>query len=75
MPARHILLHLLAPDVKCPTCGSDLVFVRVRGNCDLYHWRATRTWGWAVINHDGAFGEWTACDMPAAKVELFCGYR
>jgi hypothetical protein len=81
MPERHMLLHLLPPNVKCPTCDSDLVFVRVRGNCDLYHCasgvckcevmhhlnRATRTCGWAVIYYDGAFGEWTACEKPAAK--------
>jgi hypothetical protein len=81
MPERHMLFHLLPPDVKCPTCDSDLVFVRVRGNCDLYHCasggckcqvmhhlkRATRTCGWAVIYYDGAFGEWTACEKPAAK--------
>ena len=28
MPERHMLLHLLPPDVKCPTCDSELVFVR-----------------------------------------------
>ena len=81
MPERHMLLHLLPLDVKCSTCDSDLVFVRVRGNCDLYHCasgvckcevmhhlnRATRTCGWAVIYYDGAFGEWTAREKPAAK--------
>src|SRR4030095_10022289 len=81
MQERHMLLHLLSPDVRCPTCDSDLVFVRVRGNCDLYHCAssvckcqvvhhlngATRTCGWAVIYYDGAFGEWTACEKPAAK--------
>jgi len=81
MPELHMLLHLLPPDVKCPACGSDLVFVRVRGNGDLYHCasgvckcqvmhhlnRATRTCGWAVIHYDGAFGEWTACSETWSK--------
>jgi hypothetical protein len=30
-------LHPLAPNVKCPACGADLTFIRVRaGYGDLY---------------------------------------
>ena len=79
--------HPLAPEVKCPACGGDLTFVRVRVFGDLYqcssgglpkcqvlHYRRqkTKTCGYAVLSTHGAlgveaFGEWTACDMPAAK--------
>jgi len=87
MPERDRLLHLLAPDVKCPACGGDLTFVRVHVSGDLYQCNSgghpkcqvlhygrqkTKTCGYAVLSTHGAlgveaFGEWTACDMPAAK--------
>jgi predicted RNA-binding Zn-ribbon protein involved in translation (DUF1610 family) len=82
MAGLHMLLHPLAAGVKCPACGSDLVFVRVRGYGDLYqcssgglgkcqvmHYRRqrTQTCGYAILYESGEFGEWTACDMPAAK--------
>jgi hypothetical protein len=35
VPEHPMLFHLLAPDVKCPACGADLAFVRVRGHRDL----------------------------------------
>jgi ssDNA-binding Zn-finger/Zn-ribbon topoisomerase 1 len=68
--------HLLSPDVKCPACGADLIFVRVRQFGDLYqctyagrcrcqvmHYRnkATKTCGWALISAHGGLGEWTTC--------------
>ena len=63
MPELPMRFHLLAPDVKCPTCGADLTFVRVRGYGDLYqcasggpcrcqvmHYRKeTKTCGYAVL--------------------------
>jgi hypothetical protein len=69
-------------DVKCPACSADLTFIRVRGYGDLYqcvsdpyrrqvmHYkgRTARLCGYAALSRNGAFGEWTACDMPAAKV-------
>ena len=76
------MLHLLAPEVKCPVCGASLLFV-VRGGygdlyqcasggpcrCQIMHYRSKRaqTCGYAVVDQFGALGEWTACDMPAAK--------
>jgi len=74
-------LHLLASEVKCPACGADLAFIRVRGYGDLYqctsgpckgrvmHYqrKESKICGYAAITHLGSFGEWTACDMPAAK--------
>jgi hypothetical protein len=83
MPDPPMRYHALAPDVKCPACGTNLTFVRVRAQGDLYqcasggpcrchvmHYRKrmTKTCGYAVIYNYG-FGEWTACDMPAAKGE------
>jgi hypothetical protein len=77
-------LHPLAPDMKCPRCGAGLTFVRVRTFGDLYqcvsggpcwcqvmHYRSgkLKACGYAVIYNYGAFGEWTACDMPATKGE------
>ena len=82
MPQLLMLLHPLAPDVKCPACGAGLTFVRVRGYGDLYqcasggpckcqilHYRSkeAKACGYAVVYKYGAIGEWTACDMPAAK--------
>jgi hypothetical protein len=72
--------HPLAPEVKCPRCGGDLVFVRVRVFGDLYrckcmrqvmHYRNTdtKTCGYAALYRTGVFGKWTACDMPAAARE------
>jgi hypothetical protein len=81
MPEKPMRLHLLAPEVKCPNCGAGFMFVRVRAQGDLYqcasggpcncrvmHYRnkVTKACGYAVIYNYG-FGEWTACDMPAAK--------
>ena len=81
MPAPPMRLHLLAPEVKCPNCGAGFMFVRVRAQGDLYkcasggrckchvmHYRnkTTKACGYAVIYNYGAFGKWTACDMPAA---------
>jgi hypothetical protein len=71
-------LHALASDVKCPVCGDGLTFIRVRKFGDLYqckcrrqviHYvsKGTKTCGYAVMYTFGTFGEWTACDMPAAK--------
>ena len=73
-------LHLLDPSVKCPACGTGLTFIRVRGGYgDLYqcgqckhqvmHYvsKGTKTCGYAVMHTFGTFGEWTACDVPAAK--------
>ena len=36
VPELPMRFHLLASDVKCPACGGDLMFVRVRGYGDLY---------------------------------------
>jgi hypothetical protein len=73
--------HPLAPDVKCPTCGAGLTFVRVRRYGDLYqcasggpckrevlHYRnkETQTCGYAPVSGYGVFGEWTACGERSA---------
>jgi ssDNA-binding Zn-finger/Zn-ribbon topoisomerase 1 len=76
-------LHALAPEVKCPRCGASLAFIRVRGGygdlyqcasagqckCQIMHYRSkeAQVCGYAVVYKYGAIGEWTACDMPAAK--------
>jgi hypothetical protein len=82
MPESPMRLHPLAPDVKCPACGADLVFVRRRLLADLYecasggqcrrqvlHYRTkeTQTCGYAALYTWGVFGEWTACVKKAAK--------
>jgi ssDNA-binding Zn-finger/Zn-ribbon topoisomerase 1 len=36
MPELPMRFHPLGPGVKCPACGGDLVFVRVRLLADLY---------------------------------------
>ena len=74
--------HLLASDVKCPACGASLRFVRVRAGygdlyqcsagrckCQILHYRSkeAKACGYAVVYKYGAIGDWTACDMPAAK--------
>jgi hypothetical protein len=74
--------HPLPPDAECPTCGSGLLFVRVRGTGDLYHCasgvckcqvmhygnKQYKTCRLATIYKSGKFGEWTACgERPAAK--------
>ena len=78
-----MLLHPLTPDVKCPACGADLTFIRVRGWGDLYqcsggrckcrvmHCRnqATKTCGWALLNSQQSLGMWFACGETAAKGE------
>jgi ssDNA-binding Zn-finger/Zn-ribbon topoisomerase 1 len=82
MPELPMRLHPLAPGVKCPACGGDLVFVRVRAGygdlyqcasggackCQIIHYRSkeAKACGYAVVYKYGAIGEWTACDMPAA---------
>jgi hypothetical protein len=63
--------HPLAPEAKCPACGADLTFVRVRGYGDLYqcasggpcrckvlHYRAkaTKTCGHAAFHTYGPPG-------------------
>jgi hypothetical protein len=78
-----MLLHPLAPDVKCPACGGALRFVRVIGGygdvyqcapfgtcrCQIMHYRSkeAQTCGYAVVYEYGALGVWTACGEPAAK--------
>jgi len=68
--------HLLAPDVRCPSCGAALTFVRIRRFADLYsctsgdrcrcqvlHYRSkkTRACGYSTLSASGAFGVWNAC--------------
>jgi uncharacterized Zn finger protein len=75
-------LHPLAPNVKCPACGADLTFIRVRGHRDLYrcasggsctrqvmHYlnKETQTCGYASVSKYGVFGVWSACDVHAAE--------
>ena len=76
-----MLLHPLAPDVKCPGCGSALVFLRVKGYGDLYqccgspcecrvmHYRnqVTKTCGWALLYTYLSCGMWVACGLPATE--------
>jgi hypothetical protein len=79
-PERPMRLHPLAPDVKCPTCGSALAFVRVRGHRDLYRCASggsckgqvmhssnteSKTCGYASVSGSGVFGRWTACAVTA----------
>jgi hypothetical protein len=71
VPESLMRFHLLAPEVKCPVCGADLTFIRVRRYCDLYqcasckchvvHYRnrTTKTCGYAGIAPYGSFGAWT----------------
>jgi hypothetical protein len=80
---ESMLLHPLAPAVKCPACGAALAFTRVRRYGDLYqcsggpcrchvmHCRkkATKICGWALIYNHGSFGVWVACGVPAAEKE------
>ena len=72
-----MLLHPLAPEVKCPACGrAGLAFVRVRVYGDLYrcaaggpcecrvvhYWKKTaKTCGYSVIYGLGGSGKWTEC--------------
>jgi hypothetical protein len=84
VPERSImLLHPLAPDVRCPACGADLRFIRARVYGDLYecsrgpckcrvmHYRnpATKTCGWALLYNYASLGMWVACGVPAAEKE------
>jgi hypothetical protein len=78
-----MLLHPLAPDVKCPACGGAFTFVRVRGGygdvyqcasggrckCHILHYRSkeAKACGYAVVQRYGGIGEWTACEKLAAK--------
>ena len=91
MPERSIMLfHPLAPDVRCPTCGAGLTFVRVRGHRDLYqcasggpckrqvmHYlhKETDTCGYAPVYSSGAFGAWTACGAKPCAEGGVRGYR
>jgi hypothetical protein len=72
VPDLPMRLYALAPEVKCPGCGADLTFIRVRKFGDLYqcscnrqvlHYRKkeTKACGYAPIYSSGAFGVWTAC--------------
>ena len=74
-------LHPLAPDVKCPVCRAGLTFIMVTKYGDLYqcasdpckrqvmHYqrKESKACGYAALSPWGAFGEWTACEKPAAK--------
>ncbi len=71
-------LHPLAPEVKCPTCGAGITFVRVRGHRDLYQcglckcqvMHSLNKAGYAPLSKYGVAGVWTACgESPAAKAE------
>jgi hypothetical protein len=77
-----MLLHPLAPEVKCPACGAGLTFVRVRRYGDLYqcasggpckrevlHYvrKEPKACGYAPVNNYGRFGVWTACGETSAK--------
>jgi hypothetical protein len=78
-----MLLHPLAPDVKCPGCGSAFAFLRVRVYDDLYqcsgspcecrvmHYRnrATKTCGWALLYNHASLRMWVECDVPLAEKE------
>jgi hypothetical protein len=80
---KPMLLHPLAPEVKCPGCGSALAFIRVRryGACTsvppvrasagFMHYRnhATKTCGWALLYTHASLGIWVACGVPAAEKE------
>lgn len=82
MPGLPMRFHLVASHVKCPACGADLTFIRVRGYGDLlyqcvsdpcrrqvmhYQRKDSKTCGCAALSHHGVFGVRIACDMPAAK--------
>ena len=81
MPAPPMRYHLLGPEAKCPACGAGLTFIRVRGTGDLYHCasglckcqvmhygnKKDKTCRFAAIYKSGVYGEWTACEKPAAK--------
>ena len=83
MPDPPMLLHPLAPGVKCPACGSALAFLRVRKYGDLYqcsgspcecrvmHYRnrANKTCGWAVLYTHASLGVWVACGVRARRGE------
>jgi hypothetical protein len=83
MPEPIMRFHLLAPEVKCPACGSDLTFIWARGRRDLYqctsgackrqvmHYlnKETQTCGYASVYRSGVFGVWTACGETVAKGE------
>ena len=72
-----MLLHPLAPKVKCPACGrAGLAFVRVRVYGDLYrcaaggpcecrvvhYWnKTTKRCGYSVIYGLGRLEKWTEC--------------
>jgi hypothetical protein len=81
VPELPMQFHPLAPDVRCPTCGAGLTFVRVRQYRDLYqcpsgackrqvmHYRnkVTQTCGYAPVYSTGVLGKWTACGESAPK--------
>ena len=84
-----MLLHPLAPDVKCPACGAALAFIRVRRYGDLYqcsdgpcrrevlHYRSkgTKACGYALAYGSGQFGAWTACGREAGGEGGVIGHR
>ena len=84
MPGIPMRLHQLAPEVKCPACGSALAFIRVRVYANLYqcsgspcqcrvmHYyrnQATSGCGWALFYNFGSLGTWVACGVPTADKE------
>jgi hypothetical protein len=71
VPESPLRFHLLAPEVRCPSCGAGLTFIWVSEYDDLYqcasggsckckvlHYRgkATKTCGYAAIYSYGAPG-------------------
>ena len=81
MPELPMRFHPLAAEAKCPACGADLTFMRVRGHGDLYqcasggpcrckvlHYRskATKTCGYAAIY---TYGLWRVDRMRRDRGE------
>jgi hypothetical protein len=80
-----MLLHPLAPDVSCPTCGAGLTFIRMRVWGDLYqcsggrckcrvvhYWnkiKTTKTCGYSVIYGLGRLEKWTECGERPAAAK------
>ena len=80
MPELPMRFHLLAPDVRCPSCGGGLTFIRVRRYADLYQCasdpckcqvmpKEAKTCGYAALSPDGGLGKWTACGGGPAQGE------
>ena len=80
-----MLLHPLAPEVRCPGCGAGLTFIRLiiigdlyqcagGGPCEcwvVHYWKKTpKTCGYSVIYGSGRLGTWTKCgERSTAKKE------